>query len=164
MSAQSTPAWLASALGRRTGYGNLRVSDAERAEVTDLLAKHYAEGRLDQAEFEARTDLAMHAKTYADLNGLFDDLPETQPSAPPGGGPPGSGRALRHESARGPLARQHRHPLVLVALIVVLAIVVGHALTWPFGPWGWIGLGFGPWLWIVAAVVIVLVLRRRGRL
>ena len=164
MSAQSTPAWLASALGRRTGYGNLRVSDAERAEVTDLLAKHYADGRLDQAEFEARTDQAMHAKTYADLRGLFDDLPLTESSTPPGGGPPGPGRALRHDSARGPLARQHRHPLVLVALIVVLAVVVGHALTWPFGPWGWIGFGFGPWLWIVAAVVIVLVLRRRHRL
>jgi hypothetical protein len=164
MSAQSTPAWLASALGRRTGYGNLRVSDAERAEVTDLLAKHYADGRLDQAEFEARTDQAMHAKTYADLHGLFDDLPLTEPSSPPGGGPPGPGRTLRPDHARGPVARQHRHPVLLVALLVVAAIVVGHALAWPFGAWGWIGLGFGPWLWIVAAVVVVLVLRRRGRI
>jgi hypothetical protein len=69
----------------------LRVSDAERADVADRLSKHYSDGRLDQAEFNERLDQAMKAKTQSDLNGLFADLPATddpgkevrQRSAPP---------------------------------------------------------------------------------
>lgn len=159
MSAPSTPSWLLAASRRRAGYGHLRVSDAERAEVADLLSKHYGDGRLNQSEFEARMELAMHAKTYADLDGLFDDLPQTEPSGPPGA-PPASGSALRREYPRGPVPRQHRrHILLLAGLIVVLAVVAGHALTWPIGGWFW--FGFGPWLWIVLAVLIVYLARRR---
>src|ERR1700722_8055430 len=47
---------------RTRGYGTrqrvadatMRVSDAERAEVADQLAQHYGDGRLDQAELDAR--------------------------------------------------------------------------------------------------------------
>jgi hypothetical protein len=53
----------------------MRVSDAERAEMADTLSKHYADGRLDDAEFKDRLDRAMGAKTRADLNGLLADLP-----------------------------------------------------------------------------------------
>ncbi len=165
MSAPSTPSWLLAASRRRAGYGHLRVSDAERAEVADLLSKHYGDGRLDQAEFEARMDLAMRAKTYADLNGLFDDLPQTETSGT-AGGPPGAGGALRREHPLSPAPRQHRHhPLLVIGLVVVAAIAVGHALTWPFGLWGWFGFGFGPWLWIVALILVgVYVARRRRRI
>ena len=62
---------------RRAGHADLRISDAERAEVADLLATHYGDGRLDQAEFEQRLDQAMRARTYRDLGGLFADLPPT---------------------------------------------------------------------------------------
>ena len=55
---------------------HLRVSDAERQEVADRLGEHFAEGRLDQAEFDERAGRAMSAKTRADLSGLFDDLPD----------------------------------------------------------------------------------------
>jgi hypothetical protein len=150
MSAPSTPSWLLAASRRRAGYGNLRVSDAERAEVADLLSKHYGDGRLDQAEFEQRMDLAMHAKTYADLNGLFDDLPQTQTQGPPA--PPGTGP--------GQLSRQHHvHPnrgLLLIGLIVVVAVVAGHGVAWPFTPWLW----FGPWLWIALLVVVAVYVTR----
>jgi Flp pilus assembly protein TadB len=60
----------------------MRVSDADRAEVADRLAKHYADGRLDEAEFDRRLDQAMHAKTRADLIELLADLPENQPLRP----------------------------------------------------------------------------------
>ncbi len=33
---------------------HLRVSDAERQAVTDRLAEHFGDGRLDQAEFDER--------------------------------------------------------------------------------------------------------------
>ena len=62
---------------RRTSSSDpsMRVSDAERAEMADTLSKHYADGRLDDAEFKVRLDRAMGAKTRADLNGLLTDLP-----------------------------------------------------------------------------------------
>ncbi len=139
-----TPAWLFAANRRRASYANMRISDAERAEVADLLSSHYSDGRLDQAEFNQRLDQAMHAKTYADLSGLLADLPPTD-AAPP-----------------AEIARQHSgrslHPWLVVAAVVLIAIAVGHVLTWPWttGP-----LGNGFWLpwWVWAGAVVFLVLR-----
>src|SRR5258708_25001421 len=84
MSASYSPLWTRGSGPRRGSYAHrdLRVSDAERAEVADRLAKHYSEGRLDQAEFDERVDQAMRAKTRSDLSGLFDDLPLTDEPEP----------------------------------------------------------------------------------
>src|SRR5580658_10777600 len=75
---------------------HVRVSDAERQEVADRLAEHFASGRLDQAEFDDRIGRAMGAKTRADLSGLFAGLPETGAPAVPefsrGGGRTPAGR------------------------------------------------------------------------
>jgi Domain of unknown function (DUF1707) len=101
---------------------HLRVSDAERQAVADRLAEHFAAGRLDQAEFDERVGRAMSAKTRADLGGLFADLPETGAPAVPG------------YPRRG-----HRHPVLLVALFVVLALVTAHVLWWTAVPLLWLG-------------------------
>jgi hypothetical protein len=101
---------------------HLRVSDAERQAVADRLAEYFSEGRLDQAEFDERVDRAMSAKTRADLSGLFDDLPETGAPAVP-------------DHPR----RRHRHPVLLIALFVVLAIATAHVLWWATVPVLWIG-------------------------
>jgi hypothetical protein len=53
----------------------MRIGDAERNEISELLSKHYSDGRLDAAEFQERLDRAMSAKTRADLSGLLADLP-----------------------------------------------------------------------------------------
>jgi Domain of unknown function (DUF1707) len=105
---------------------HMRVSDAERQAVADRLAEHFSAGRLDQAEFDERVGRAMSAKTRADLDGLFDDLPET--GAPAAAGPP---------------RRRHRHPVLLVALVVLIAIAAGHVVF--------------PLLWIGFLVAVVLV-------
>ena len=73
---------------------HLRVSDAERDEVTERLSRHFADGRLDQSEFTARLGRATGAVTRGDLDGLFDDLPRL-PDEPP---PPRTGR--RRDSSR----------------------------------------------------------------
>src|ERR1700746_1275302 len=107
----------------------MRVSDAERQAVADRLAEHFSSGRLDQAEFDDRVGRAMSAKTRADLNGLFDDLPET-------------GAPAATDQPAGQLHRRRRHPVLLGALIVFVAIAAAH-VVWPL-------------LWIGAAGAIVL--------
>jgi len=101
----------------RFRYGHtdqhIRVSDAERAEVADRLAGHFAEGRLNQAEFDERVGQAMNAKTRGDLGGLLDDLPEPRPSGTPGA------------PARGPHrpahpGRPYGNPFALVLLVIVI--------------------------------------------
>ena len=116
----SPPPWLL-ATRRRNSYSGMRISDAERADVADLLSRHYGDGRLDQA---------MRAKTYADLGGLFADLPRTEEEAVEG--PKFQGR--RH--GRSPLAT-----LVLAVIVAIVALtIVGHVLTFSFGPLLWLAI------------------------
>src|ERR1700747_909897 len=110
---------------------HMRVSDAERQAVADRLPEHFSAGRLDQAEFDERVGRAMSAKTRADLDGLFDDLPET-----------GAPAATDPKDLTAQPRRRHRPPILLVALIVFVAIAAAH-VVWPL-------------LWIGALVAIVL--------
>jgi hypothetical protein len=72
-----------------------RASDAERNQAIDRLRTAYVEGRLDQEEFDERSDAALKAKTIGQLERLFDDLPT---SYTPGG-------LARHRGAAGPVVR-----------------------------------------------------------
>jgi hypothetical protein len=54
-----------------------RASDAERNAAIDRLRAAYVDGRLDQEEFDERSDTALTAKTIGQLERLFDDLPAT---------------------------------------------------------------------------------------
>jgi len=125
-------------MGRRDTQAtdaNLRASDDERNAVADKLARHYAEGRLDETEFKRRLDTAMSATTRGDLTGLFDDLPRL-PSPPP------------------PPPPRHRRILPWVFLVLFLAIVAGASI--PFYP-----LYHVPWL-LIAIVGFVLWRRAVG--
>ena len=150
MSPTSTQQWT-----RRIRYAdqNIRVSDAERSAVAEQLGVHYADGRLDQAEFDDRISRTMAAKTRGDLAGLFDDLPDPGPAGAPGtagsGGP--GGPAL-------PYARRRRggvfRPLVLLVIAILLTSVAWHAMdTFSF---------FAiPWFPIAVVVAIVFLVNRR---
>ena len=135
---------------------NMRVSDAERAEVADLLARHFGDGRLDQAEFDERVSRAMTAKTVGDLQGLFDDLPgdnlNSFPGAAkaPGTPPPAAEYAARRR--RGPLRRPVRMLLTFV-LVLVAANIVWHAVL------GW----SSPFVMLAAIVVAIALVARRVR-
>ena len=130
----------AATMGRRTGTGpnpdsNLRASDAERNEVADRLSRHFAEGRLDAAEFKERLDRAMGATTRGDLEGLFDDLPRLGP-----------------ETAVVPAQGNRRRRLIPVMVMVgLLAVVSG--ITIPYVHFSW----------ILIAAVALLVWQRAGR-
>lgn len=54
---------------------DLRVSDAERDEAVEFLNRHYAEGRLTEAEHSARVDAAYAARFDSQLDALTGDLP-----------------------------------------------------------------------------------------
>jgi hypothetical protein len=63
----------------------LRVSDAERAHVVEVLQKAIGHGLLSLDEFTERTDTALSAKTRAELNAVLVDLPgvtHQDPSSP----------------------------------------------------------------------------------
>jgi hypothetical protein len=113
---------------------DLRASDDERNAVADRLSRHYAEGRLDQAEFKSRLDTAMSATTRGELNGLFHDLPRLPPDPPP------------------PLPRRRR---IVPTLFVIAFLVVLTAAAVPFWP-----LYHVPWLLFV--IVGFVLWRRMG--
>jgi Flp pilus assembly protein TadB len=135
----SSPRMRTSSFRRRLSYGepDLRVSDAERSEVTDRLAEHYGEGRLDQSEFNERVEQAMRAKTRSDLAGLFDDLPDSE--AP--------------EVTTRPRRRRGYHPVLIAALVIAVIIAAQNLLWWPHLTR----------LVIVAGLIVALVYLLRGR-
>ncbi len=108
---------------------NVRASDAERNEVADKLSRHFAEGRLDSAEFKERLDKAMGATTRGDLQGLFDDLPR-----------------LEDEQAPPPSRRRRLVPLLI--LVALIAVAAGSTLSYPFVHVPWVLVGFiGLFVW-----------------
>ncbi|GAA1950634.1 DUF1707 domain-containing protein [Amycolatopsis minnesotensis] len=54
---------------------DLRVSDAEREHVVELLNRATGHGLLDLTEFSERTDIALAARTRGELNAVLLDLP-----------------------------------------------------------------------------------------
>lgn len=53
----------------------MRASFEERDAYLDHLAKSYADGRLDDAEFERRRDAILSAATHAEISQQFEGLP-----------------------------------------------------------------------------------------
>ncbi len=72
--------------GEIDGYderSRLRISDADRHKVAELLREAAGEGRLDLEELDERLEAAYVAKTYGDLVPLTADLPVgAQPHQP----------------------------------------------------------------------------------
>lgn len=68
------------AVGGERGVST-RASDRERDAVVQRVQDAFAEGRLDDVEFDERTRAALTARTHADLEDLLADLPAA-PEAP----------------------------------------------------------------------------------
>jgi phage shock protein PspC (stress-responsive transcriptional regulator) len=122
---------------------HLRVSDAERRAVADRLGEHFADGRLDQAEFDERAGRAMSAKTRADLGGLFADLPDSGTSA-------GLQRPQRSPGLERP-HRGHVGSALIFVLIVAISLAAAHLVVQATLPWLFLG-----------SLVAVLLLATRG--
>jgi hypothetical protein len=147
MSPSTTQQWT-----RRIRYSDqhIRVSDADRNQVAELLGQHYADGRLDQAEFDERISRTMAAKTRGDLAGLFDDLPETGPS---GAGPVGPADPAGSVRYRGPRRRGGIvRTLLLLLLVFICANFAWHAFTSLFF--------IQPLVWAFVIVAVILLVNR----
>ena len=94
---------------------HLRACDAERREVSELLSRHFVDGRLDEEELDERIGAALRARTRGDLSELLVDLPPlgAVATAPPPARP--------HHGAR------LRSMLVLgLLLLLAAAALLGH--------------------------------------
>ena len=63
--------------------GRMRISDADRHRVAEVLREAAGEGRLDLDELDERLGLAFAAKTYADLVPITADLHAVHPAPAP---------------------------------------------------------------------------------
>jgi hypothetical protein len=81
----------------------MRISDADRQRVTDVLRDAAGEGRIDLDELEERLELTWQAKTYGELVPITLDMQATGPVVPPAGPPvrrtPSSVPAVGHNSS-----------------------------------------------------------------
>jgi hypothetical protein len=108
--------------GRGTGPRDrsLRVGDAERDAVSEILRQRHLEGRLDAEEFHERLDRCLTARTYADLDALIADLPGEQTE--------------RRWNASPPRWRPWPFVFPLLPIVLILAIASGGHLAWLFVP------------------------------
>ena len=138
--------------------GSLRIGDAERIAAATALGDHFAAGRIDQDELDQRLSTAYAARTFADLEPLFADLPDPRPTRPataaqapttPAPGTPEAWRAYRNRG-RGPAWGAWVVPAVplpvLVLGLVALISIVGTLVF--FAPFILIPLF---WIWFVGA-------------
>jgi uncharacterized protein DUF1707 len=92
-----------SAAGTGAGMAS-RASDRERDAVVQRVQQAFAEGRLDDAEFDERMRAALVARTHADLDALVGDLPAAAAQLAPATGGRRPGRlavALKSSVRRG---------------------------------------------------------------
>jgi hypothetical protein len=114
----------------------MRVSDADREQVTARLREHYAEGRLTSEELDERITATLNAKTVGDLRPIMADLPEPAPvggpmpgwaGSPGWAGPGGPGGPVSSAGWAGPPVYRYRRgprllPLALAALFLLILL------------------------------------------
>ena len=83
-------------------HPDLRISDADREAAVEFITRHYAAGRLSDAEMAARVDAAYAARYESQLERLVYDLPALPPERPLARRP--AAGALRTTFALGGLA------------------------------------------------------------
>jgi len=135
--------------GSEPGPVQPRIGDAEREQAIGYLQEHMAQGRLDRTEFDERLTRAFAARTAADLQPLFQDLPDPRPGtglAPVGPPPwpaavPTGAHAVHAPSAE---PREHMPRGVTIALAAVWPAAILLSVATSFRFW---------WIWVVAAMV-----------
>lgn len=133
--------------------GDIRVSDAERDLAVAELSEHFQAGRLTHDEFDERSGRALESRTWADLSGLFTDLPHqgtvpTRPAAPSTADP-----------FLGPAQPRPWRGMPVTARFVIACVLVATVLGGAFSSNG----QAHPASWVLPAVILGLVLLRLTR-
>jgi hypothetical protein len=94
-----------------TDPDQLRISDADRHKVAEVLRDAAGEGRLELDELDERLEATYAAKVYADLVPIVVDLPGNGLALPTAATPvrqPAPGSAVRHDSSIAIMGGQDR--------------------------------------------------------
>jgi Domain of unknown function (DUF1707) len=115
---------------------SVRISDADRNSVVSDLSEHFEAGRLSVTEFQERSEQAMNARTWSDLEGIFADLPPLISTSP----------------------ERHRHRGLRPWMVIAMAL----ALVCVFAAANFVGSGgHRLWFpWFVFPIGVFLVARR----
>jgi Domain of unknown function (DUF1707) len=123
---------------------DIRISDAERTLAIDALGEHLATGRLDSMDYDERRGQVAAARTRAQLEELFADLPAPHPdlstAVPPGKPVPAKPEDTRMSAVLDGVG----------ATVLFLGVPGAIALTIAFGMW-WTFFAIGG---LFAAVMI----------
>lgn len=127
---------------------DMRAGDADRKVVAEQLKTALDEGRLDLHEYDERLQRTYAAKTYADLDGLLDDLPGTipvqqsqvQPAAAP---PPPVGASAPPRSNDTQWVGPYAGVVVVCTLIWLITSIVSRELLYFWPVWMLIPLILG---------------------
>jgi hypothetical protein len=115
---------------------DLRASDAERAQIIELLRRHHEAGRLTAEELAERIERVNAATTFGDLDASLVNLPRLLPPLPP---------PTATEQERAPGAARRAFYRALFAYVVINLFLIG---IWAFSGRGafwpiWVVLGWG---------------------
>lgn len=92
----------------RPDPSELRVSDADRHQVAEILREAAGEGRLELDELDERLEATYRAKTYGELVPITLDLPTPGHPQPPAAAPVRGGPAPHHDSTLVLIGAQKR--------------------------------------------------------
>ncbi|MCD0447079.1 DUF1707 domain-containing protein [Glycomyces sp. A-F 0318] len=146
-------------------HSRLRISNADRDEAIRQLQAALDEGRIDLAEFDERAKHTYEAKTNAELDLIFDDLPGGRPKegrlapvdAAPQPADSGARDGAEQEAAERSRGWLHDVPalraLVLVGGICTLIWLASSVSSGDFGNfwpiWPIMGLGIATFIQLV---------------
>lgn len=107
---------------------DVRIGDAERERAQSTLSDHYAAGRLDHDEYSERLDRIWAARTRAELDPVFTDLPGGFEARSPRTSTTGSASyPYSTPASRRPAptarSRSSRPPVPLLVLLVALGTI-----------------------------------------
>ncbi|MBO0804669.1 MAG: DUF1707 domain-containing protein [Nocardiopsaceae bacterium] len=115
----------------------MRAADWDREAIMEILREAYAEGRLDQAELDERTDAALRARTLGELRRLTADIPPPAPGADRSSAAvrPGELPLVRRVVSLSALMLAGVFACVVIGaaarniMVVALAVIVGSAIA-----------------------------------
>lgn len=118
---------------REQQYQHLRASDADRANAASMLADAYAEGRLDNDEYNQRLDQVMSSKALGELVPVLADVtPAPRPASAASYQPV----RQRGQGFLGPFPRWWLGLALLFNVIWLMTVLTsGHLIYyWPMWP------------------------------